>query len=124
MAGVVTEPSADGRGRAFAVRRDGAVLHLSGDIDQANWLAVAERVTAELRRGAVELDLTGVGFFGAAGVRALLVANDRSRVAGTLRVTCSGMVLRVLTICGLKSLDGMVVTERVTDLDRPPRADA
>jgi len=120
----VTEPSSDERGRVFAARRDGMVLHLSGDIDQANWLAVAELVATELRAGMVELDLAGVGFFGAAGVRAVLYARDRSRLAGPLRVTCSPMVYRVLTICGLKSLDDMVVTEAVTDLDLPPRAGA
>ena len=120
----MTEPSADGRGRAFSAWRDGAVLHLSGDIDQANWLVVADRVAAELRSGVVELDLTAVGFFGAAAVRALLVARDRSRLAASLRLTCSPTVIRVLTICGLKTLDGMVVTEGVTDLDLSPRAGA
>jgi anti-anti-sigma factor len=123
-AGVVTEPSPNGHGRTFVARREGSVLHVTGDIDQANWLEVADRVAAELRAGAVELDLTGVSFFGAAGVRALLHARNGSRLAGPLRVTCSRMVFRVLTICGLENLDGIVVTQDAADLDRPPRAGA
>ena len=61
------EPPGGQRARPYAAWSDGSVLHLSGDIDQTNWLEVAENVAAELRAGVAELDLTRVGFFGAAG---------------------------------------------------------
>jgi anti-anti-sigma factor len=120
----VTEPSRDGRARPFVAWRDGSILRLRGDIDQVNWLAVAESVAAELRTGAVELDLTGVGFFGAAGVRAVLHACAASPSPGPLRLTCSEAVFRVLTICGLKKLDGVDITRDGARPKLPPRTDS
>lgn len=93
-----------------SVRRDRDSLRLSGEIDVGNVAAVSARIQAEIRAGVVHLDLSEVGYCGAAGLRALLAGRDALRDrGGVLRLTCSPVVLRILRICELIDSAGMIV---------------
>lgn len=65
---------------------------------------------AEVCAGVDHLDLSGVGFFGAAGIEALLDAHALVRSQGkTLRLTCLPMVVRILRACRFTELEGLTV---------------
>jgi anti-anti-sigma regulatory factor len=68
VSGRSRRPSADSR----SAHRDGRVLRLSGEIDIANAEAVRDRGVAEICAGVDRLDLSGVTFYGVAGLAALL----------------------------------------------------
>ncbi|WP_035855074.1 STAS domain-containing protein [Cryptosporangium arvum] len=84
--------------------RSGHRLAVSGEIDQANAAALG----VALEDGVTVLDLTGVTFFGVAGVRVPLeigaVAAGRGHV---VRVSCSSPVRRVLEVCDLPAVAGL-----------------
>jgi anti-anti-sigma factor len=86
------------------------ILRLSGDIDENNWESVADRITDQVRSGAERLDLTGVTHFGAAGVRAVLVARESLPDGAMLELRCGPAVHRVMRVCGLDDMPGLVVT--------------
>ena len=87
---------------ACCVDHADGLLRLAGEIDVDNAAVVTERIVAAVRAGVTHLDLSEVSFFGAAGVRAVLVGHAAlpSPVIA-LRVSCSPVVLRVLHTCGL-----------------------
>ena len=91
------------------VRRDGHRLELAGEIDIDNASEFTDRMTAAVRAGVVELDLSRVTFCGAAGVHAILQAPEARAVGGTLRVICCPIVFHVFALCGLGQLDGLTV---------------
>jgi anti-anti-sigma factor len=100
----------------WAARRDGPVLRITGTLDAATADAVAERLGSEIRAGTEQLDLSGVDFCGAAGVRALLSALDASRARGhVLRLRCPPMVMRVMDQCGVTDADGWQVVSMTPD---------
>ena len=103
-----------------SIRRDGPVLRVVGDIEQANWHDVADRIAAEIRAGAACLDLTQVRFFGAAGVRALMKGCEARPGGVTLHLSCAPVVFRALQVCGLLTMGGLVV-EAQPDEQVPPR---
>jgi anti-anti-sigma factor len=106
----LTEPYGTQRAGTCWIRRDGGVLRISGEIDQANWATVADRIVDAVRTGAVHVDLTEVGFCGAAGVRALLYGRAALPPGSVLTLACAPEVFRTLEICGLVGADGLVVT--------------
>ncbi|GAB1690480.1 hypothetical protein KRM28CT15_22830 [Krasilnikovia sp. M28-CT-15] len=106
----MAEPFRAESAESCVAQRDGPVLRVTGDIDQGNWIDLADRVAAEVRTGLVHLDLTQVSFFGAAGIRALMYARDDLPPGRTLHVSCAPMVLHAMRICGLLTLTGLVVT--------------
>ncbi len=105
-----------------AVERDGAVLRLTGDIDEANLHDVTERVVAAVRAGVEHLDLRRVGHCGAAGVRAVLEGRDALPPGATLRVDCSPSAFRILHICGLVGADGLSIGQPGPDGWQAPGA--
>jgi anti-anti-sigma factor len=107
----VGEPSRADRATRCSIHRDGVTLRLVGDIDLGNWAQVGDEVTAGVGSGVVGLDLTGVRYFGAAGVRVVLRGYDARPSGVTRRVTCAPLVLRVLRLSGLTGTDGLLVTE-------------
>ncbi|WP_412742203.1 STAS domain-containing protein [Krasilnikovia sp. MM14-A1004] len=111
------------RADVCSTRRDGPVLRVTGDIDQGNWLDLADRIAAEVRAGVLHLDLTRVTFFGAAAVRAVMYGRDALPCGVTLQVSCAPMAFRAMQICGLISCDRLLVTPAV-DWDAPPGAGA
>ncbi|RZU52988.1 anti-anti-sigma regulatory factor [Krasilnikovia cinnamomea] len=111
------------RADVCSTRRDGAVLHVTGDIDQGNWVDVADRIAAEVRAGVLHLDLTRVSFFGAAGVRAVMHGRDAVPPGVTLQVSCAPMAFRAMQICGLLTSDRLRVTP-AADGDAQPEAGA
>lgn len=57
--------------------------------------------------GAGQLDLTGVEFCAASGVRALLAGREAALERDlVLRLTCPPEIARVLELCGVADLDG------------------
>lgn len=116
----MNDSSRAGGATGCSVRRDGTILHVAGDIDASNWSAVAERITAAVSGGVVEVDLTRLAYCGADGVRALLRGFQARRPAGTVRLICAPKVYRVLRICDLVNMDGLVVSVSA----RPPRTSA
>jgi anti-anti-sigma regulatory factor len=114
----VTEASRAGQAKRCSVRRDQFGLHLFGDVDQENWLEIAGYVAAEARSDVRSVDLTGMKYFGADGVRALLSGRAALPPGTALQVRCPPTVFRVLCICGLDHVDGLVVTE--SDRGAPP----
>lgn len=104
------------------IRQDGPVLRLIGDIEQANWREVADRIAAEVRAGATRLDLTQVRFFGAAGVRALMKGCEARPSGVTLHLSCAPVVFRALQICGLLTMGGLVVEAQTDEHTPPPQA--
>jgi anti-anti-sigma factor len=83
------------------VWRDGDTLRMDGDIDQTNADRLTPTMIADLRDGVTEIDMTGIRFFGAAGVRLLLQLRGEAYGRGSvLRIACSPTVRRVLEVCG------------------------
>lgn len=105
----------------WSARRDGLVLRISGALDVSTARDVAERLTAEVTAGAGQIDLTGVEFCAASGVRALLAgreaALDRDLV---LRLVCPPEIARVLDLCGVADLDGWQVVTATPPEDEDP----
>jgi anti-anti-sigma factor len=118
----VAEPFHAQHDSLCTIRRDGPVLRLIGDIEQANWQDVADRIAAEIRAGAVRLDLTQVRFFGAAGVRALMKGCEARPGDVILQLSCAPVVFRALQICGLLNISGLVVEARAGG-QAPPEAE-
>jgi anti-anti-sigma factor len=107
----VSGPSPRPGAQLWSAHREGRVLRLGGEIDVANAAVVRDRVVAEVCAGVDHLDLSGVGFFGAAGIEALLDAHALVRSQGkTLRLTCLPMVVRILRVCRFTELEGLTVT--------------
>jgi anti-anti-sigma factor len=99
------------RSEMCSFRRIGPVLYLSGEIDLANAADIAREVVAAVEDGVHCLDLSAVAFCDAAGLRVLLAGRDRLVERGrALRLVCSPIVLRLLEICDLTDVDGLIVT--------------
>lgn len=91
----------------WAARSDGVTLQVSGALDVNTADDVADRLVAEVLGGITQIDLSGVEFCAAAGVRALLAGRETARARGlVLLLRCSPPVVRVLELCGLIELDG------------------
>ncbi len=103
---LVTEPFRADRITRCSLYREGATVRLVGDVDLGNWAEIGGQLA-----GLRTLDLTGVRYFGAAGVRVLLDALAARSLGETLHVTCSPSVYRVLRISDLLDTEGLVVTE-------------
>ena len=114
----MTEPSRADRVTRCSVHRDGATILLVGDIDLGN----RAEITARMGLGIRALDLTGVRYFGAAGVRLVLDAFAGRPFAGTLHVRCAPSVFRVMRISGLLDVEGLVVTEAAMERQSPAEA--
>jgi anti-anti-sigma factor len=85
-------------------------LVVTGEIDAANADALAERVRDLIADGGTVIDLAAVGFFGVAGARMLLSAGSFAH--GTDRIVhviCSPAVWRVLYLCGMTDIPGLVL---------------
>jgi anti-anti-sigma factor len=108
---LLTGPFGAEHAELCSVRRDGTAVRLTGEIDEANWAAIAERIALEIGAGAVHLDLTQLGYCGAAGVRALLQGRQVLPSGSTLHLTCSPLVFRVLQICGLIGADRLMIKQ-------------
>jgi anti-anti-sigma factor len=94
----------------WSAHRQGCVLRLGGEIDMANAVVVRDRVVAEVCAGVDHLDLSGVDFFGVAGIEALIDAHLLLSSQGKgLCVTCSPMVVRMLQVCKITTLEGVTV---------------
>jgi anti-anti-sigma factor len=104
---------------------DGQVT-LAGDIDELNADTIAERVCGGVASAATisALDLTGVTFFSAAGVRLLAkVAAAACMADAIVHVTCSPTVWRIADLCGGTEFPGLVLDEiRHGDPDATPGA--
>jgi anti-anti-sigma factor len=75
-----------------------AIVTVHGEVDFASARALAEALqTASQWFNQLVVDLTSVKFFSAAGVNALLKAENT-----TVRLVCSPTVLRVIALCGLE----------------------
>jgi anti-anti-sigma factor len=107
---LLTGPFGAERAELCSVRRDGAAVRLTGEIDEANWAMIAKRIALEVGAGAVHLDLTQLRYCGAAGVRALLQGRQALPPGSALHLSCSPPVFRVLEICGLVGADALIVT--------------
>jgi anti-anti-sigma regulatory factor len=95
-----------------AVRRACDQLWFFGEIDESNADELAVRTVAEIRFGAVGLDLSRVRFFAVAGTRILLAARAASiSLEDGLTVVCSAEVMRTLQLCRLVGTDGLRFTE-------------
>ena len=87
---------------------DEVTVALVGEVDFSNeaalGLALAEVVGMKPAR--VTIDLAGVSFLGASGVRCLLNVSSQAAAAGSAMVVRrpAGIVLRVLEICGVDNL--------------------
>jgi anti-anti-sigma factor len=94
----------------WSARRDGPVLRIEGALDVITADDVTERLVAEVLTGIDRVDLSGVEFCGAAGVRALLAGREAAHARGiVLRLGCPPPVVRVLELCGVADLDGWQV---------------
>ncbi len=94
----------------WSARRDGPVLRVTGALDVMTADAVADRLVSEVLAGIEQLDLSGVEFCGASGVRALLAARGAARAQGLeLRLCSPPAVARVIELCGVADLDGWQV---------------
>ncbi|MFG1922305.1 STAS domain-containing protein [Cryptosporangium sp. NPDC048952] len=87
--------------------RSGHRLEVSGEIDEANANALGTHLGEALDDGVTVVDLTAVTFFSAAGVRMLLEVGRGAAVA--VRVCCSPQVWRILDVCGVPAVDGLVL---------------
>jgi anti-anti-sigma regulatory factor len=92
---------------------------LTGDVDELNADAVAERLRAGIANASTisTLDLTGVTFFSAAGVRLLSKVGAVARAADAIvHVTCSPVAWRIAILCGATDFPGLVL-DRVSHRD-------
>lgn len=102
-------------------------LVVAGDIDEANADALTDRITAAVDDATGVIDLCGVRFFGAAGIRMLIRVGAHARHTGrSVQVTCSPVVLRTLGYCGLTGIDGLDLAAAPVpgSPDGVPRADS
>ncbi|WP_143175369.1 STAS domain-containing protein [Cryptosporangium aurantiacum] len=89
--------------------RSGECLAITGEIDEANASALADRIGAALADRITLLDLRGVTFFSAAGVRMLLLVGPAVGVTDSgLRVRCSTAVWRIVALCGVAEVSGLL----------------
>jgi len=98
---------------AFGVHVDtvdgGCTVTVTGDVDVTSAPVLADCLQSMLARPdltAVDLDLSGVTFLNAAGLRVLVVAHRAARTTGTVLRVHAGRVravLRPLEITGLTS---------------------
>jgi anti-anti-sigma factor len=96
------------------VSTDDAVV-VSGEIDQVNADAVAERLCAAITGSITVVDLGAVTFFSAAGVHLLAAVGAAARTADAIvHVTCSAPVWRIVDLCGAAELAGLVL-DRLPD---------
>jgi anti-anti-sigma factor len=84
------------------IHTDGVVVRVAGEIDEATACQFGAALADCDRKAARELDLSGVTFFSAAGVRSL--AANGWTTGGHPHVIASAAVRRVLAICDLESL--------------------
>ncbi len=81
------------------------VLSAHGEIDALTGTLFVDRIveTVEAAAGTVVIDLTGIGFFGSAGIAALVEARNAARRCSLgLRLVCDGRtVLMPLTVAGV-----------------------
>src|SRR5262245_35289100 len=92
---------------------DGRIT-LSGDIDELNADAIADRMCARMTGGNTisTVDLTGVTFFSAAGIRMLAKIGVAARHRDAIvHVTCSPKVWRIVALCGGSALPGLVLDQ-------------
>lgn len=98
----------------LVVTPDGCTITVDGDLDGAGALRLGERLLEVLGRPDVtdvELNLTGVTYLGAAGLRTLVIAHQAAdRTGRRLAVRCgtSRAVLRSLQITGLSTVFSIV----------------
>jgi anti-anti-sigma factor len=97
-------------------------MRLTGDIDLGNWADIRGRMAVEMAAGIRRVDLTGVRYFGAAGVRVVLDAFEARPSGATVHVTCAPSVFRVMRISGLLDTDGLVITEAAMQRQSPVEA--
>jgi len=87
-------------------------ISVSGDVDMLTSPSIERRVVDLIARrgvGDVVIDLSGVGFFDSAGVRALVVAKQEATARGLpFRVAAaSPQCRRVLEVSGLDGMFGL-----------------
>lgn len=107
----VEEPAQSGQ--VASIRSGGELsITISGDLDMLTSPSIERRIVALIARdevGDVDIDLSRVGFFDSAGVRALVVAmQEASRRSLPLRVSAaSPQCRRVLEVSGLDAVFGL-----------------
>jgi anti-anti-sigma regulatory factor len=87
-------------------------ITLAGDVDELNADPVAERLCAGIANAFTisTLDLTGVTFFSAAGVRLLMKVGAVAHAADAIvHVTCSPVAWRIAVLCGATDFPGLVL---------------
>lgn len=79
------------------------VVHVAGEIDMVTAPQVEEYVRARLGSGSMVLDLSGVTFFGSAGLNVLIALHGEcARLHVAFRLSeCSAAVRRTLELTGL-----------------------
>jgi anti-anti-sigma factor len=96
--------------RFCTAHREAGLIRVSGEIDMPDAERLTDWIVEQVAVGVTHLDLSDVSYCGAAGVRMLMAARDAVSPGGTsLRLTCSPLVLRVLTICGLTEMERLTV---------------
>ncbi|MET8654000.1 MULTISPECIES: STAS domain-containing protein [Nocardia] len=101
--------SAEGKHLLLEVERTSvgstAVLTVSGEVDVASAPQLQSAIDEALREQppVLVVDLSGVGFFGSAGLSVLLVATEAAP-SGGLRVVASDQVRRPIEVTGLDKL--------------------
>ncbi|MGN2636702.1 STAS domain-containing protein [Nocardia takedensis] len=82
-----------------------AVLTVNGEVDVASAPQLQSAIEEALKAQppVLVVDLSGVGFFGSAGLSVLLVASEAAP-AGGLRVVASDQVRRPIEVTGLDKL--------------------
>ncbi|GAA3392522.1 STAS domain-containing protein [Cryptosporangium minutisporangium] len=105
--------------------RTGACLAIAGEIDEDSASPLVERAAAAIGGGVTRLDLSGVTFFSAAGVRVLVLLGGSAEAEHVVvRVTCSMIVWRILELCGIRQVTGLLLeppTRRADPAARPGR---
>lgn len=98
-----------------------ARIVLSGEIDELNADLVADRIRTSITAASTVLDLSGVTFFSAAGVRFLRkVGNAAHDVHGVVHVTCSPSVWRIMRVCDGTEIPGLMLDRAVRPGDGAP----
>jgi anti-anti-sigma factor len=98
-----------------------ARIVLSGEIDELNADMVADRIRPCLTAAPAVLDLSGVTFFSAAGVRFLTkVGAAAHAVNGVVHVTCSPSVWRIMRVCDGTEMPGLMLDRAVRPGDGAP----
>lgn len=96
------------------------VISAEGEVDHATVVRLRRSVyRVAPGSGPLVLDLSGVTFFGSAGVACLVDVRGRTRSSRIdLRLTCSPVVARVLDLTGIR--DQVVIFDSVSDALRTP----